>query len=95
MNTVAEIIEAARKRILAHRIQCSVDLLEYLIFRSSVEDVTLEVLQEEAVRRGLYRLSRRAVCVGPAIGNLAGHKINTTGIDLLGSRTRRFHSKHG
>jgi hypothetical protein len=55
MNTVAEIIEAARQRILAHRIQCSVDLLEYLSFRSSVEDVTLEVLKEEAVRQGLYR----------------------------------------
>src|SRR5450432_3586882 len=55
MNTVAEIIEAARQRILAHRIQCSLDLLEYLSFRSSVEGVTLEVLQEEAVRQGLYR----------------------------------------
>ena len=55
MNPAAEIIEAARKRILVHRIQCSVDLLEYLSFRSSVEDVTLEVFQEEAVRQGLYR----------------------------------------
>ena len=30
MNAVTEIIEAARQRILAHRIECSVDLLEYL-----------------------------------------------------------------
>jgi hypothetical protein len=32
MNTVTEIIEAARQRILVHRIRCSVDLLEYLRF---------------------------------------------------------------
>ena len=55
MNTVAEIIEAARQRILAHRIECSMDLLEYLSFWASLEDVALEVLQEEAVREGLYR----------------------------------------
>jgi len=55
MNTVAEIIEAARQRILAHRIECSMDLLEYVSFWASLEDVALEVLQEEAVREGLYR----------------------------------------
>jgi hypothetical protein len=55
MNTAAEIIEAARQRIRAHRIECSVDLLEYLSFWASLEDVDLEVLQEEAVRQGLYR----------------------------------------
>lgn len=45
MNTVTEIIEAARQRILAHRIRCSVDLLEYLSFWASLEDVALEVLR--------------------------------------------------
>ncbi len=54
MNTVTEVIQGAWQRILAHRIDCSVDLLEYLSFRSSVEDVPLKVLQEEAVRQGLY-----------------------------------------
>jgi hypothetical protein len=38
MNTVTEIIEAARQRILAHRIECSMDLLEDLSFRASLED---------------------------------------------------------
>jgi hypothetical protein len=55
MNTVTEVIEAARQRILAHRIECSIDLLQYLSFWASLEDVALEVLQEEAVREGLYR----------------------------------------
>ena len=54
MNTVAEIIDAGRQRILTHRIECSVDLLEYLSFRASRENVPLELLQEEAVREGLY-----------------------------------------
>jgi hypothetical protein len=55
MNTAAEIIEAARQRILAHRIECSMDLLGYLRLRASLEDIPLERLQEEAVRQGLYR----------------------------------------
>jgi hypothetical protein len=54
MNTVTEVIEAARQRILAHRIECSMDLLEYLSFWASLEDMALEVLQEEAVREVLY-----------------------------------------
>jgi hypothetical protein len=70
MNALTEIIEDTAERVLAHRIESSMALLEYLSFRASFEeDLSVEQLQQEAVKRGIYYLlgKRYALALQSAI----------------------------
>ena len=53
MNPIVEIVEAAEREVLAHTIESTRGLRAYLCQHGGEAQLTL--LQEEAVRRGLYR----------------------------------------
>jgi len=53
MDPIVEIVEAAEREVLAHTIESTRGLRAYLCQRGGEEQLSL--LQEEAVRRGLYR----------------------------------------
>ncbi len=57
MSALTEITSDGLQRILAHNIHGSRGLLKHLYLKASFdESVTVEQLQQEAVRQGLYRL---------------------------------------
>ena len=53
MDQIVEIVEAAEREVLAHTIESTRGLRAYLYLHG--EEAKLGLLQEEAVRRGLYR----------------------------------------
>ena len=53
MNPIVEIVEAAEREVLAHTIESTRGLRTY--FCEHGGEVRLSLLQDEAVRRGLYR----------------------------------------
>ena len=53
MDPIVEIVEAAEREVLAHTIESTRGLRAYFCLHGSEE--VLGPLQEEAVRRGLYR----------------------------------------
>ena len=53
MNAIVEIVEAAEREVLAHTIESTRGLRAYLCEHGG--EARLSHLQEEAVRRGLYR----------------------------------------
>ncbi len=53
MNPIVEIVEAAEREVLAHTIESTRGLRAYLCEHGG--ETRLSLLQDEAVRRGLYR----------------------------------------